>query len=283
MAWLKEHGYAAKSLGRRAVEKQLEKSDLSPLLRRVLELRLGGAKAAVNKFNAALVFAGDDDRIRGAFRFHGARTGRWSGLNFQPQNLKRPEVEDIDAAVAAVATGNITHMREKFEKPLAVLADVSHAMICAAPRCELIGADFASIEARVLAWLAGEDWKVDVFRRFDATGDFSTHPYVVAAAKALRLSPGTIKKGTENYHVGKVSELSFGYQEPLALGANSTSTVTATKRWSPSANPGAPRIRTSSTSGTRSVTPLLTPCTSAAGSLPVHAIASASSARTMRC
>jgi DNA polymerase bacteriophage-type len=133
LKWLKERGYAAKSLGRRAVEKQLEKDDLPPPVRRALELRLGGAKAAVRKFDAALIRAGDDNRIRGAFRFHGARTGRWSGQGFQPHNLKRPETEDTETAIAAVLTGDIVHMRAKFEKPLAVLADISHAMICAAP------------------------------------------------------------------------------------------------------------------------------------------------------
>jgi len=217
MKWLCERGYAAKSLGRKAVEKQLQKGDLPPPVARALELRLGGAKAAVKKFDAALIHAGDDGRIRGAFRFHGARTGRWSGVGLQPQNLKRPEIDDVDAAVAVVLTGDIAHMREKFPKPLAVLADVTHAMICAAPGHELIGADFSTVEARVLAWLADEDWKVDVFRRFDATGDLTTHPYVVAAAKALRLPASSIKKGTESYHVGKVSELSFGYMG--AIGA----------------------------------------------------------------
>jgi DNA polymerase len=216
MKWLCERGYAAKSLGRKAVEKQLEKEDLPPPVRRALELRLGGAKAAVKKFDAALIRAGDDDRIRGAFRFHGARTGRWAGQGFQPHNLKRPETDDVDAAIAAVLTGDFAHMKAEYpEKPLSVLADVTHAMICAAPGCELIGADFRTIEARVLAWLAGEDWKLDVFRRFDATGDFTEHPYVIAAAKALRLPASSIKKGTESYHVGKVSELSFGYQGSL--------------------------------------------------------------------
>ena len=133
MKWLCERGYAAKSLGRKAVEKQLQKGDLPPPVARALELRLGGAKAAVKKFDAALIHAGDDGRIRGAFRFHGARTGRWSGVGLQPQNLKRPEIDDVDAAVAVVLTGDIAHMREKFPKPLAVLADVTHAMICAAP------------------------------------------------------------------------------------------------------------------------------------------------------
>ena len=75
-------------------------------MRRVLELRLGGAQAAVKKIDALLARAGDDDRVRGAFRYHGAATGRWAGEGFQPQNLKRPVVEDLDAAIAAVATGD---------------------------------------------------------------------------------------------------------------------------------------------------------------------------------
>ena len=75
-------------------------------VRRVLELRLGGAQAAVKKIDALLARAGDDDRVRGAFRYHGAATGRWAGEGFQPQNLKRPVVEDLDAAIAAVATGD---------------------------------------------------------------------------------------------------------------------------------------------------------------------------------
>ena len=78
MAWLKQRGYAAKDLDRKAVEKQLEKEDLPPPVRRVLELRLGGAQAAVKKIDALLARAGDDDRVRGSFRYHGASTGRWA-------------------------------------------------------------------------------------------------------------------------------------------------------------------------------------------------------------
>jgi hypothetical protein len=65
----------------------------------------------VKKIDALLARAGEDDRVRGAFRYHGASTGRWSGEGFQPQNLKRPVVEDLDAAVAAVATGDYAHRR----------------------------------------------------------------------------------------------------------------------------------------------------------------------------
>ena len=104
--WLKQYGYAAKSLDRKAVERQLENDDLAPQVRRVLELRLSGAQSAVKKINALLTRAGSDDRIRDSFRYHGATTGRWAGEGFQPQNLKRVTVDDLDAAIAAVSTGD---------------------------------------------------------------------------------------------------------------------------------------------------------------------------------
>jgi hypothetical protein len=96
--WLQDQGWTAKKLDRKAIERQLEKEDLPPPVRRVLELRLGGAQAAVKKIDALLGRAGADHRVRGAFRYHGASTGRWAGEGYQPQNLKRPVVEDVDAA-----------------------------------------------------------------------------------------------------------------------------------------------------------------------------------------
>ena len=90
-AWLQDHGCGLQKLDRKAIQRQLEKGDdeLSPTVRRVLELRLGGAQAATKKISALLARAGADDRIRGAFRYHGAATGRWAGEGIQPQNLKR--------------------------------------------------------------------------------------------------------------------------------------------------------------------------------------------------
>ncbi len=108
LQWLQQQGCAAKKLHRKAIEKLLD-ADLPAAVQRVLELRLGGAQAATKKIDALLARAGDDDRVRGAFRFHGAATGRWSGEGFQPQNLKRPAVEDLDAAIAAVSTGDYQH------------------------------------------------------------------------------------------------------------------------------------------------------------------------------
>ena len=142
----------------------LREDELAAPVRRVLELRAGGAQAAVKKIDALLARAGDDDRVRGAFRYHGASTGRWAGEGFQPQNLKRPVVKDIEAAIAAVSTGDYQHVKKLFPQPLAVVGDCSRSMITAADGHELISADLSSIESRVLARVAGEEWKLDAYR-----------------------------------------------------------------------------------------------------------------------
>src|SRR5262249_20033545 len=126
-AWLQDHGCGLQTLAKKAIKRQLEKGDdeLSAPVRRVLELRLGGAPAATKKINALLARAGADDRIRGGFRYHAAATGRWGGEGFQPQNLKRPVIDDLDAAIAAVATGDYQHVRSLYPRPLAVVGDCS--------------------------------------------------------------------------------------------------------------------------------------------------------------
>ena len=172
--WLQQQGCTAKTLDKKAVEKLLLDAELlPPPVRRVLELRQGGAQAAVKKIDALLARAGDDDRIRGAFRYHGAATGRWAGQGYQPQNLKRLTVKDeeLDAAIAAVATGDYEHVRARYERPLAIVGECSRPTICAASGHVLIGGDFSAVESRVLAWIAGEEWKLESYRRFDQTHD----------------------------------------------------------------------------------------------------------------
>ena len=210
-AWLQAHGCTLQKLDRAAVERQLGKDDLPPTVRRALELRLGGAQAAVKKIDALLARAGADDRIRGGFRYHGAGTGRWTGEGFQAQNLKRPVVDDLNSAIAAVATGSYQHLRRSYPRPLAVIGDCSRAMICAATGKTLIGADFSSIESRVLAWVAGEEWKLDSYRRYDATHDPRDEPYCITACRIFNKPIGTYTKDSPERNVGKTCDLAFGY------------------------------------------------------------------------
>jgi DNA polymerase bacteriophage-type len=215
-AWMADQGHAVKKLDRKAIEKLLLDPELPPQVQRALELRLGGAQAAVKKIDALFARAGNDDRVRGAFRYHGASTGRWAGEGFQPQNLKRPAVEDLDAAIAAVATGNYEHVRKLYPQPLSIVGDCSRSMIVAAPGYVLIGADFSSIESRVLAWVAGEQWKLDSYRRFDATRDPRDEPYCITACKIFRVPDGSFDKSSPERGIGKTCDLAFGYAGGLA-------------------------------------------------------------------
>ena len=169
-------------------------------------------KAAVKKIDALLARAGDDDRVRGAFKFHGAATGRWAGEGFQPQNLKRPVVDDLAAAIDAVATGDYAHVKKLYPRPLAVVGDCTRSMIDAAPGHILIGDDFSSIESRALAWVADEKWKLDAYRRFDATRDPRDEPYCETACRIFRKPSGTFTKESPERNVGKTCDLAFGYQ-----------------------------------------------------------------------
>jgi DNA polymerase bacteriophage-type len=216
LQWLQEHGCTLPKLEKGAIEQQLERDDLPPEARRVLELRLGGAQAAVKKIDALLLRASnDDDRIRGAFRYHGAATGRWVGEGFQPQNLKRPMVEDLNAVITAVATGDYDHVRKLYQRPLSVVGDCTRSMIVATLGHALIGVDLSSIESRVLAFVAGETWKLDSYRRFDATGDARDEPYCATACKIFRVPDGTYTKDSPERSVGKTCDLAFGYMGGL--------------------------------------------------------------------
>jgi DNA polymerase bacteriophage-type len=215
LQWLQQRDCKLESLDRSTIKRLLDcgDDDLPPQVRRVLELRLGGAQAAAKKITALLAVADDDDRIRGAFRYHGTATGRWTGTNFQPQNLKRASIDD--AAIAAVATSDYQHVRSLYPQPLAIVGDCSRSMITAEPGHVLIGADFSSIESRVLAWVAGEAWKLDSYRRFDATRDPRDEPYCETACRIFRVSSGTYTKDSSQRSVGKTCDLAFGYMGGL--------------------------------------------------------------------
>jgi DNA polymerase len=214
-AWLATQKCSSESLDKKATAKLLGQEDLAPPVRRALELRQSGAQAAAAKVAALLNRVDDDGRIRGALAYHKASTGRWAGNGVQPQNLKRPELEDeeINAAITAVSTGDYAHVRNLYPRPLSVIGDLMRSTICAAPGRALIGGDYNAIESRGLAFVAGEEWKLDAYRRFDATGDPRDEPYVVTASKIFGKPPALITP--EERRTGKTCDLAFGYQGGL--------------------------------------------------------------------
>jgi DNA polymerase len=215
MEFAKERGHQLKTLKKRSVSAVLARNP-SKEVRQLLELRRDGGRTSVAKLAALFAHAGADARIRGALKFFGASTGRWSGRGFQPHNLKRVEIENFsaDAAIDAILTRDRTRVCE-FGPPMTVIGDTARGLICAPPGHALVCADFSTIEARVLAWYAAETWKLDAFRRYDATNDPALDPYLSAAARILkrRVDPAD----EINRHLGKTCELAFGFGG--ALGA----------------------------------------------------------------
>ena len=206
-AYLEERGHDVKGVSKRSVAAVLA-HDPDDEVRKLLELRRAGGSAAVNKLEALFASAEDDQRVRGTLKFHGSSTGRWSGSRFQPQNLKKPTIREIDTAVDAIITGDVERLRELGD-PLDVIGDISRSMICAAPGHTLIGADFSAIESRVLAWIAGEKWKLEIYRRYDATGNPEFEPYCVTASGLLgrKVTPDDeAGRGT-----GKIADLALGF------------------------------------------------------------------------
>jgi DNA polymerase len=217
-AFVREHGHQLKTLKKRSVSAVLAR-DPGKEVRRLLELRRDGGRASVAKLTALFAHAGADSRIRGALKYHGASTGRWSGRGFQPHNLKRVEIEnfDVDAAIDAILTRNRKRVCE-FGPPITVIGDAARGLICAPPGRALVCADFSTIEARVLCWFAGEQWKLDAFRNFDRTADPALDPYLSAAARILkrRINP----EDEINRHLGKTCELAFGFGGGLGAWRN---------------------------------------------------------------
>ena len=209
-AWLQQNGCTVENLQRKTVATLLE-TELPPKVQRALELRQDGGQAAVKKISTLLQRAGDDDRVRGALQFHKASTGRWAGEGFQPQNLKRPQEGDLEAAIAAVKTSSYKHVRSLYPQALSLLGDLGRSLIIAAPGHTLIGADFSAIESRVLAWVANEQWKLDAYSRFDATQDPRDEPYCVLACRMLHVPDGTFTPESPERKIGKTADLACGY------------------------------------------------------------------------
>jgi DNA polymerase len=178
-------------------------------VKRVLELRSELSKTSVKKYIAMKKALGDDNRVKGLFQFYGAnRTGRWGGRLIQPQNLRKNDLNDLDLARTLVRNGKLKALMFSFGIP-DTLSQLIRTAFTASEGNELLVADFSAIEARVIAWLACEKWKIDVF---------NTHGkiYEAAGAQMFKVPIESITKGSKLRDKSKISELALGYQGGVA-------------------------------------------------------------------
>jgi DNA polymerase len=177
IAWLAANGVAIDSVQKETINAALERTDLPDKVRRVLELRRDGAHIAATKFKTMLGWAGTDDRIHGAHKYHQAATGRWASHGVQTQNLKKSNGLDVAAAIKIITSGDLAQMRQHYDHPLEIVGEIVRAAIIAASGHRLIIADFSGIESRVLAFLADEQSKLDLWRQYDQNSDAEHDPY----------------------------------------------------------------------------------------------------------
>ena len=204
--WLKEHGLPAESLRKDDVEDALQDPDLDREVRRVLEIRQALGKTSVKKYQTMIDIAGPDDRARGIMQFYGGHTGRWAGRSLQPQNLARNTMPDdeLDAARDLVKMGDFEGLEMLFGEPAPIFSQLVRTAFIPSPGNRFVVSDFSAIEARVIAWLAGEDWRLEVFRN---DGDI----YCESASRIYHVP--VVKHGIngELRQRGKVAELALGY------------------------------------------------------------------------
>ena len=201
--WLADNGVETDTLGKKAVAELLKTAP--PQLQKVLTLRQQLAKSSVKKYQAMETAVCADGRARGMFQFYGAnRTGRWAGRIIQMQNLPQNHLDDLSEARGLVRVGDFDALEMLYEDVPDTLSQLIRTAFVPQENRKFIVADFSAIEARVIAWLAGEKWRQDVF----AEGKD------IYCASASQMFGVPVEKHGVNGHLrqkGKIAELALGY------------------------------------------------------------------------
>ncbi len=202
-SWLAEKGIKTDTLSKAAVLELIEQADGEVEL--ALSLRRELAKSSVKKYSAMESVIGSDSRARGLIQFYGAnRTGRYAGRLIQVQNLPQNHLPDLDTARSLVRGGNFDAVEMLYDSVPMVLSELIRTAFIPKPGCRFFVADFSAIEARVIAWIAGEQWRQDVFAN---GGD-------IYCASASQMFHVPVEKHGVNSHLrqkGKIAELALGY------------------------------------------------------------------------
>ena len=179
----------------------------SDLIKRVLEIRQYTSKTSIKKYAAMQNSAADDGRAHGAFQIYGAnRTGRWAGRLIQLQNLPRNYMDDLEQARELVKNGSYEMIAMQYENVADILSQLLRTALIAKPGHVFAVSDFSAIEARVLAWLANEEWRLDVF---------ATHGKIYEASAAMMFHIPIEEVDDKMRQKGKIAELALGYQGSL--------------------------------------------------------------------
>ena len=201
--WLSERGVEVESLNKKAVKGLLKETEGEVL--EILKLRLRMSKTSVKKYEAIQRSVCSDGRVHGLLQFYGAnRTGRWAGRLVQVQNLPQNHLPDLELARSLVRGGWYEELELLYDATPDVLSELIRTAFVPKPGCRFIVADFSAIEARVLSWLAGEQWRMDTFAE---GGD-------IYCASASQMFGVPVEKHGINGHLrqkGKIAELALGY------------------------------------------------------------------------
>lgn len=168
--WFNEHGLDIKNMQAKTIEDSLKLSGLSDLVMNMLEIRYDASRAGPKKLPTVKTRMSPNGRVKGGFIYHGATTARWTATGIQTQNFGKTNPEHQDEVTQHIITAASmpdpsVYMRETFQRPLDEMSMSLRSVIKASPGQKLVAADYSSIEARVLAWLAEEDWLVESFRQ----------------------------------------------------------------------------------------------------------------------
>ncbi|HCR0320815.1 TPA: DNA polymerase [Klebsiella aerogenes] len=204
---VESYGVELPDMQRSTLERRIADPDLPSPVKELLAIRLQASTTSTSKYKSLMKGISSDGRLRGTLQFCGAsRTGRWAGRLFQPQNLPRPtlEQERIDEGIEALKSGCADLL---FDNVMELTSSALRGCIMAPAGKKLVVSDLSNIEGRKLAWLAGEQWKLDAFRDYDE----GTGPdlYNLAYAKAFNITPEEVTKYQRQ--IGKVMELGLGF------------------------------------------------------------------------